>query len=296
MRTNKLILFFVTSFILAGCAAEPTTANTPMPSATNTSMPTVTNTAVPTAKNTPTAITTFGTMVSDVDGMTLVNVPAGEFEMGSEDGDEDESPVHTVWLDEYWIDQTEVTNALYQQCVESGSCDPPAAWYYHGDNLYRDYPVRLVRWYDARDYCEWAGRRLPTEAEWEKAARGGLEGMKYSWGNEAPVCTKDAENGASFGLPDGSDTMEVGSFAPNGYGIYDMAGNVWEWVADWYGEDYYKRSPYENPNGPLDGDLRVLRGGGWLNVSLLRVADRVSFGPVNRFEFLGFRCALSPQQ
>jgi formylglycine-generating enzyme required for sulfatase activity len=212
------------------------------------------------------------TQLSPIDGMVLVYIPAGEFEMGNEAGSSDERPVHTVYLDAFWMDQTEVTNG-------SG----------YGD----DYPASAVTWNDAQAYCQWAGRRLPTEAEWEKAARGGLVGKKYPWGDEAPVCTPGAMNGAQY-IGCGREPVSVKTFAPNGYGLYDMVGSVWEWVADWYQSNYYDRSPSQNPLGPESGDYHVLRGGGWnFNVIFLGVAYR-NFHPKPEFSYpdLGFRCVV----
>ncbi|NLI41381.1 MAG: SUMF1/EgtB/PvdO family nonheme iron enzyme, partial [Caldisericales bacterium] len=173
------------------------------------------------------------------DEMLMVYVPAGEFEMGDEDGALDEQPVHTVYLDEYWIDQTEVTNGQYERCVAADSCTVPKSSYsstrdsYYGNRSYADYPVIYVDWNQADAYCKWAGGRLPTEAEWEKASRG-TDGRDYPWGDSID------ENHANY---DGNigDTSEVGRY-PKGaspYGALDMAGNVWEWVSDWYAEDYY---------------------------------------------------------
>jgi iron(II)-dependent oxidoreductase len=213
--------------------------------------------------------------------------------MGSEDGEDDESPVHTVYLDAYWIDKYEVTNAQYALCVQAGECDVPSCGNYE-DPQYADHPVVCVNWYDAQSYTEWVGGRLPTEAEWEKAARGGLEGQLYPWGNEVPICTLDAENGAKFRGCIG-ETVEVGSFAPNGYGLFDMAGNVWEWVSDWYDENYYSISPSENPQGPSGSIQRVLRGGSFRdNQNLARCAYRARLNPGGRFYFNGFRVVVSP--
>jgi serine/threonine-protein kinase len=229
----------------------------------------------------------------------MVLVPAGAFEMGSNNGDSDEMPVHTVTLDDYYIDQYEVTNALYKACVDAGVCDPPVNTSsftrdsYFGNSQYDDYPVIRVSWYDAKAYCEWRGVRLPTEAEWEKAARG-TDGRTYPWG-EGIDCTKANYGGCV------DDTTAVGSY-PDGaspYGLFDMAGNVWEWVADWYDGNYYDAYPADswppNPAGPSSGEYRVLRGGSWLNYGdLLRVANRSGYDPSSRFNFIGFRCALSP--
>ena len=168
--------------------------------------------------------------------------------MGRASGENNELPVHTVFLDTFWIDEHEVTNAMYARCVEAGVCDPPTEGSFIRRNL-SDYPVVYVTWQKASDYCQWAEARLPTEAEWEKAARGGLEGMKYPWGDETPTCTPEATNGAQYEACAG-DTAWAKSFSSNGYGLYDMAGNVWEMVADWYDEGYYASSPASNPQGP----------------------------------------------
>ncbi len=237
------------------------------------------------------------TMVSLKDGMAMVYIPEGEFLMGSEDGDSDEKPEHTVYLNAYWIDQTEVTNAQYQQCVKDGACSSPyrSSSYsrnnYYGNSTYADYPVIYVNWNQANDYCEWAGRRLPTEAEWEKAARG-TDGRTYPWGEESPNADL-----ANYNINVG-DTTEVGSYPAGAspYGTLDMAGNVWEWVADWYGGSYYDSSPLENPQGPASGDYRVVRGGSWdLHEGYLRTANRLNLVYDNSYySYPGFRCALSP--
>jgi formylglycine-generating enzyme required for sulfatase activity len=221
--------------------------------------------------------------------MVMIFIPAGEFIMGSSEADaeadDDEKPQHRVYLEAYWIDQTEVTNAMYTGCVAAGVCRPivtprpdMADW--------PNYPAQGVIWSQAQAYCQWVGRRLPTEAEWEKAARG-TDGRLYPWG-EAP---SDASR-ANFDFLVG-DVTEVGSY-PDGaspYGVLDMAGNVWEWVADWYDEAYYQEAPYENPPGPSFGLTRVIRGGAW-NVTGrgLRGATRFWAFP-DRNDFDGFRCA-----
>lgn len=237
--------------------------------------------------------------VSDVDGMMLVYVGEGKFKMGRDDPlAPDQGPMHTIKLDSFWIDKTEVTNQLYEKCVETGTCEAPAksgSWNrdsYFGDPQHADYPVIYVDWFRADAYCTWAGRRLPTEAEWEKAARGG-DGRTFPWGEEID-CNKtnySPEEGSCMG-----DTAESGSY-PDGaspYGALDMGGNVWEWVADWYGDDYFSISPRSNPTGPTSGDRRVFKGGSWDDTSkYISPAYRSSWDPSDdRFNSLGFRCAL----
>lgn len=229
--------------------------------------------------------------------MVQVYVPAGEFLMGSTNVDPNatafEQPQHPVYLDAFWMDQTEVTNAMYAACVEAGGCLIPISsgsethLEYFRNPTYDAYPVLYVSWANARAYCQWAGRRLPTEAEWEKAARG-PDGQIFPWGDAAPNPSR-----ANFNNNVG-DTSAVGSFPTNAsyYGAFDMAGNVWEWVNDWYGGLYYASSPAANPPGPTNGTVRVLRGGAWdSEVKDIRAAARFSFGPTSRQNFIGFRCA-----
>jgi formylglycine-generating enzyme required for sulfatase activity len=226
----------------------------------------------------------------------MVLVPAGEFTMGSSASDSqaygDEKPQHTVYLDAFWIDKFEVTNAQYKKCVDAGKCSAPPQRKsytrdsYYGDARYDNYPVIYVPWNDANTFCAWAGKRLPTEAEWEKAARG-TDGRIYPWGNTFDINKVNAEGKVG-------DTTEVGAYPAGAspYGVMDMAGNVWEWVADWYAENYYASSPRNNPKGPSSGEYRVLRGGAWYtNQSYVRAAYRYYYYPVNRDFDVGFRCA-----
>ncbi len=249
----------------------------------------------PTSSSTPPQ--PLATQVSDIDGMVMVYVPSSPFKMGSADIDADasdeEKPQHIVHLRAYWIDRYEVTNAMYARCVRGGACIPPEKFSsktyvaYYNEPGYENYPVIYVSWNDAQTYCTWAGRRLPSEAEWEKAARG-VDGQIYPWGDQTP-----AANLANFGGQVG-DTSRVGSY-PDGaspYGVLDMAGNVAEWVADWYGEDYYAESAYSNPTGPQSGEFRVLRGGSWFNMArTMRSAFRLWNYPGVRTDTIGFRCA-----
>lgn len=224
----------------------------------------------------------------------MVLIPAGEFQMGSESGEGEERPAHTVYLDTYYIDIFEVTNTLYKKCVQAGACSVPRDTRYYLDISYAQHPVVNVDWHQARAYCQWRGGDLPSEAQWEKAARGGLEGKDYPWGDEAPVCTPGAANGAQF-ISCGSQTVDVGSFGSNGYDLYDMAGNVYEWVLDWYQADYYASSLPANPSGPAPGGYRVLRGGSWDgSEGNLRVAGRSYYVPGGRYLNVGFRCSFSP--
>jgi len=208
-------------------------------------------------------------------------------------GDDDEYPEHEVYLSGYWIDQTEVTNGMYAQCVNEGGCTRPDSAEsstrnsYYGNSAYDNYPVIYVDWYQAEAYCEWVGRELPTEAQWERAARG-TDGRTYPWGNKSP------NSGLANFDRNVGDTTEVGRY-PEGaspYGTLDMAGNVWEWVADWY--DSYPSGSVTDPQGPSMGDYRVIRGGSWLNVELnFRSANRSGYYPDNSISDNGFRCSLS---
>jgi len=243
-----------------------------------------------------------GTLWTQFDGRAMVYVPAGTFKMGSlpddSDAADDEKPQHEVYLDAFWIDRTEVTNIQYLRCVEAGICSPPSDIdsshrnVYWGDAAYDDYPVISVSWRQAADYCQWAGGRLPTEAEWEKAARG-TDGRTYPWGEDLSCSL------ANYGDCTVGDTVAVASF-PAGlspYGAFDMAGNVQEWVADWYDEMYYEASPGKNPQGPSDGADRVVRGGDYsVDGILLRVVYRGGQNPSNGDRETGLRCAGNPSQ
>jgi formylglycine-generating enzyme required for sulfatase activity len=251
----------------------------------------------------------------------MVYVPAGEFLMGATDADskaaDDEKPQHTVYLDSFWIDRTEVTNAQFvrflnamgehegtcegHQCVEMKEGEDADSHILQRSGRYEveagfgEHPVIEVTWYGAQAYCQWAGVRLPTEAEWEKAARG-ADGRRYAWGNSAPDCSK-----AQYGDCAGA-TVPVGS-KPEGaspYGVQDMAGNVWEWVSDWYDLAYYRSSPAQNPLGSTSGEEKVFRGGSWGYPStFIRATERGSnhrwyAGPNIGFRSAAEEAALSP--
>jgi formylglycine-generating enzyme required for sulfatase activity len=252
----------------------PAPTNTPDPTPT----PEPTNTPEPTPS--PTAIPPE---ITDTKGVEMVLVPAGEFTMGNDAGDDDEHPVHQVFLDAYFIDKYEVTNALYKVCVEAGVCDQPTDTDDYNNSQYLQHPVVYVDWNMAQQYCEWRDARLPTEAEWEKAASG-TDGSTYPWGDE------EIDN--TFANFSGSETNSVGSY-PKGvspYGAYDMAGNVWEWVADWY--DSYPGSTVSDSH--YGTSFRVTRGGSWLDSSHgVRAANRLSLYPSFNKDLYGFRCSLS---
>jgi len=220
------------------------------------------------------------------DEAEMVLIPAGEFWMGSEDGRSDEKPRRRVYLDAFSIDKYKVTNELYRRFMEATGQAAPGYW---GNSTFNapTQPVVGVNWQNAEAYCRWAGKRLPTEGEWEKAARG-TDGRKYPWGEQ---WDSSRANSSESKL---GKTAAVGSY-PTGispYGVHDMAGNVWEWVADWYGENYYQRSPDRNPKGPESGSYRVLRGGSWDGSSWYqRTSVRNGTAPTNRATAAGFRCA-----
>lgn len=233
---------------------------------------------------------------SAVDGMRMLLIPAGEFTMGTDSGIADQGPAHTVTLDAFWFDQTEVSNGMYAMCVQAGACAAPintgsaTRSSYFGNPEYINYPVIYVDWNMANAYCAWAGRRLPSEAEWEKVARGAV-GYIYPWGNEIPGVER-----LNFDNKIG-DTLKIDSYPSAGsspYAAQNMAGNVWEWVNDYYSETYYQNSPASNPPGPLSGDARVLRGGSWYSLSdYVRSDFRLRFYPSGASSDYGFRCASS---
>jgi formylglycine-generating enzyme required for sulfatase activity len=266
---------------------------------------------------------TPGVFISDLperitakDGSEMVLIPAGEFQMGTDATEipellswakqyypsidaswfEKETPRHGVYLDPFYLDVSPVTNAQYRQFVEANGYPEPRYW---DDDRFNqsNQPVVGVSWYDAMAYGQWAGKRLPTEAEWEKGARGGLVAQRYPWGNQ-PANDKRANYGMNVGK-----TTGVLTYPPNGYGLYDLAGNVWEWCLDEYQEDFYNISPKNNPlaGGNLCDLLnhytdqktdRVLSGGCWdWNPVHLRVARRGWGNPANSYCFRGFRCA-----
>ena len=222
----------------------------------------------------------------------MVLIPAGEFTMGSDSGESDEKPPHRVYLDAYWIDKYEVTFDQYDKfCEATGRSKPSDSGWGRGNR-----PVINVSWNDAVSYAKWAGKRLPTEAEWEKACRAGST-SKYCYGNSESMLG----DYAWYSSNSGSKTHPVGQKKPNAWGIYDMHGNVWEWCSDWYDSGYYKVAagfqPAKNPKGPNSGSVRVLRGGSWCGYAIsCRSSIRGRSSPDYRNYFGGFRCAASGAQ
>lgn len=246
-----------------------------------------------------------GLTSSDIgrDGAVMVLIPEGDFFMGNPAEDEvryDEKPCHPVHLDAFWIDCYEVTNRLYKRFIDETGHRAPfveADWaepYNWRNGEYprgrADFPVVLVSWHDAAAYAAWAGKRLPTEAEWEKAARSGMVKKQYPWGDDI-----DEKNANHFTSITSSNRLKpVGSFPAAGNGLYDMAGNVWEWCSDWYGQTYYRSAPASNPQGPEQGLYRVFRGGAWINRGEhLRCSERARNVPDYQSYIVGFRCASS---
>ena len=297
-----------------------TPADTPLPS-------TSTPTAIRTESPTPGSLSQAGaTRVWEKDGSVMVYVPAGTFWMGStsaEIGDavaacvaaggsqalcarshNAEAPRHEIYVDAFWIERTEVTNAQYRKCVEAGTCEEPTISDWgaptNNDDSKAEHPVVCVDWNDATTYCQWSGKRLQTEAEWEKATRG-TDGLIFPWGDTFDgrllnFCDVNCESERkNVDWDDGyAGTARVGSYAAgeNPYRAWDMAGNVWEWVSDWYNVNYYGGSPQSNPPGPGTGTEKVARGGSWYGLwHYARAATRRGHDPSDRGSIFGFRCA-----
>lgn len=235
-------------------------------------------------------------------GIRWVNIPAGSFTMGCTEGDGDcdtpEKPAHLVTLTKsFRMAATETTNAQYRACVEAGACPPPSNRTAFDDPSKRDHPVVYVSWDDASAFCQWTGGRLPTEAEWEYAARGGQKGNRYSWGNtltEEESLMRSKGHYLVGGTPGEQDkwmgTFLVGSSRGNAFGLFDMTGNVSEWCADRYDENYYDRSPLQDPGGAGSGPYRSARDSGWGDYTFyLRVSARFALVPSLRMNSLGFR-------
>ena len=253
----------------------------------------------------------------------LARIPAGDFLMGASDAAEDQRPVHRVYLGDFLISRFPVTHDEYARFVRaSGHTVPsvrdlPLIALGERDAVFRElaapyvwtearppagygsHPVVLVRYDDALAYCRWLSDelrravRLPTEAEWEKAARGGVDGQRYPWGNDLDPTRGNFLTDPSAKRQRG--TRPTGTYAPNAYGLYDMCGNVWEWVSDWYAADYYGSGEVRDPTGPRSGEMRIVRGGAWVNddVSMLRCSYRHKVPPDTYAYSVGFRIVCS---
>lgn len=238
------------------------------------------------------------------DGAPLILIPPGPFLMGSNDGLPNERPEHTVTLNAYYMDQFEVTAGRYQKFIESAKRNLPPTWDDEAAQALSDHPAVGMTWTDAAAYCKWAGRRLPTEAEWEKAARG-TDGRRYPWGHMQPFVDIANYNRGMWvseaitlvPVNSGVEGMSVRHGLKEGgkspYGLFHMAGNAAEWVADWYDREFYQKSPDKNPTGPGAGEKRVIRGGSWADLpTALRVTARFSAEPDFEDRTIGFRCAM----
>jgi len=242
------------------------------------------------------------TITNSKDGSKLILIPAGEFLMGSPSGEGSggEHPQHRVYLDAYHIGKYEVTNEQFAKFVQETGYQAKGNWKEYHVSGRGNHPVVCVSWNDAKAYCDWAGLRLPTEAEWEKAARG-TDGRQYPWGNEWDASRCNNKNGPKLSgmanLREGRGILPVGSFSSGAspYGCLDMAGNVDEWCSDWHGENYYGNSPSSNPKGPGSGQSKVLRGGSWCGglPGYFRCAYRGWFVPVVLERNNGFRVCRS---
>jgi formylglycine-generating enzyme required for sulfatase activity len=307
-RNPRIAIGVIGLVVIAACVIPSPMLQTPSPgegdtpvaaTASETAVPTRTATLEPSFTPTWTGteileatLTLLPDYTMDAKGVPMAYVPEGVFAMGNDRGSVDEQPIHPVNLDAFYIDTFEVTNVFYMACVEAGVCQPvrkkssATRGNYYDDPHYVRFPVIFVDWNMAQTYCEWREARLPTEAEWEKAARGGTN-VTYPWGD-----TQDcnlANYGNCLGDTSGAAIYDLGQ---SRYGIYNMAGNVWEWVGDWYSEDYYRSSPRENPQGPGTGNEKVLRGGSWKdNYVEMRSVNREAENPAYSSSVIGFRCA-----
>jgi len=285
-KTNLVLLFVVLSLLLVAC-------NLPLPDPVD-----FTLTPDPEAIIAGTQPTEDPSVPpANIDGAETIYIPGGSFWMGAEETDlvsqEDEKPLHQVTMSGFHIYTHEVTNEMYSRCVEEGACLPIQMYdngptQHYPDSEYADHPVVGVDWLMADDYCTWAGGRLPTEAEWEYASRG-MESLLYPWGDEEASC--DRVNMLGCYVP--PDTVEIGSFADGNspFEVWDMSGNVWEWVNDWYEDDYYSLSPLNNPVGPYFGKYKVVRGGGLFSeADKMRTPIRSGTNPHRPYDDVGFRC------
>ena len=313
--TREPEIVFVISTSIPTLTPTPTQTSSPSPTLTPTRPAVMVPTFTPTRTITPTLITAVSAdcpaqacKISPRDGMRQLLVPAGNFYMGSDPSSDgfaaaNEMPLHRVYLDAYFVDETEVTNAMYRACVAAGACPAPASVYvnngktvvYYGSSTYADYPVVNISWADAVGYCTWASRQLPTEAQWEKAARGSST-LIYPWGNDARSVAGLAwfNQDKAAGLPQKVGSLQAGA---SPYGALDMAGNVFEWVSDWWMSDAYARyDGRANPTGPTEREQhdnqKVVRGGSWVifEISKLRTTYRLANPASTRDGDNGFRC------
>jgi formylglycine-generating enzyme required for sulfatase activity len=281
-------------------------ASVPVPTNSPTVHPLVIASLTPTRAITATPITATpgsSSLATTADqSASIILVPPGNFIMGSYKGHADETPIHTVYLDAFYIDKYEVTNALYKSCVDANVCIFPqfdnsySRQTYYGDSRYDQYPVIGVTWEMAKAYCEWRKARLPTEAEWEKAARG-TDGHMYPWGESIDPSRANYNDNSDPNYVGDTSKVDAYSSGVSPYGLFDMAGNVWEWVADIYDANYYASLtlPIANPLGPTSGLYRVIKGGSWdSNGFDLRSARRNFNDPSKANVYLGFRCARNP--
>ncbi len=270
-------------------AAIPTA--TQLPTATPTLIPTPTLLSTPIPA--PADPNNYLPVYNPFDYMELVYIPAGEFLMGappSEHGlNEDELPQHSIYLDTFWISKTQVTNAMFTACVNAGICNYSVSHTtnpHYLDPLYANHPVVYISWEMAQIYCHWTGGCLPTEAEWEKAARG-PDGARYAWGEDLPRL-KFVNTNNEYGTTTAAGIFPYGK---SYYGVYDMGGNVREWVYDWYDPAYYQNTPERNPMGPLTGEKRVLKGASFSDdYRYCRASNRLSHDPISPGNVRGFRC------
>lgn len=233
------------------------------------------------------------------DGAPMVLIPAGEFVMGVPEGEglDNEQPEHKVWVDAFYLDKFEVTNARYEKFMDETGRARPKFWEQLDLTVHGELPVIGVSWDDAKAYCEWAEKRLPTEAEWEYAARG-TDRRRYPWGNTEPngQLANYAKRWSYKFYDDRLEPVNSHEAGKSPFGIYNMAGNVFEWVADWYEIKYYTRSPERNPSGPETGELKVMRGGSWNFASeYIRTTSRMKLKPIEREADVGIRCARGVQ-
>jgi len=303
-KRNPWIAVGVFGLVIVACVIPspilPAPSETPVAvTASETALPTRTATLEPSSTPTWTGTEVIEATLTflpdyriDDEGVPMAYVPAGIFAMGSDRGSADEQPIHPVNLDAFYIDKFEVTNGFYEACVEAEVCQPvkkknsATRRSYYDHRRYVRFPVIFVDWNMAQTYCEWREARLPTEAEWEKAARGGMN-VTYPWGDD-PDCNL-ANYGGCLGDTSSATIYDLGQ---SRYGVYNMAGNVWEWVSDWYADDYYGPALQDNPQGPDTGNEKVLRGGSWKDdYAEMRSVNREAETPAYSSNTIGFRCA-----